>query len=575
MRDDEKTKQQLIMEIKEFRERFSELMARENEHEMKEEGFKQRLEFERTLAIVSSRFVGFYDLDVAINSSLEDIGKHSNADRAYIFLVDGDGTKMSNTHEWCEEKIEPQKDKLQDLPAETFPWWSEKLQNGEVIHIPDVSSLPTEAKAEKDILEEQNIKSLLCLPFFVKHELAGFIGFDDVKAIGEWDSKDIIILGMVSEIIGNAIERKRAEETIQREQERAQQFFDMAPVVMLALNDIGEVTNINEIGCSTLGYLQENVVGMNWFEQFIPDHAREGWLRIFRMMMRGEIDLVENIEFPVITDGGKIRTLEWQNSHLKKNDGKIFGALFSGKDITDRKKAEEHLKKRLMTYKLEDGHIYIVKESSLDASLKAFNDLLKVGYNGVVISRTPENELKRLVGGEISYYWLAEMENGQNVPPALQELEGIFDGIKRKTVVLLERLDYIISKNSFDEVLECIQRLCESAYLYGFILIISIDPVTINKGELRLIEKEGKELEPILTQVLSNSLIEVLEVIDEQNSIGLKPSYSFLGNELGISKPTLRKRIATLISDKYVNESIMGRRKILELTEKGKNLFKN
>ena len=57
-----------------------------NERKRAAEAIQRRLEFEETIAKVSSRFVGISDLDKAINDSLADIGRLSHASKVYLFL---------------------------------------------------------------------------------------------------------------------------------------------------------------------------------------------------------------------------------------------------------------------------------------------------------------------------------------------------------------------------------------------------------------------------------------------------------------------------------------------------------
>jgi PAS domain S-box-containing protein len=199
------------------------------EHKRAGEIIKRRLEFERTVSTISSRFINVSDIDDAINASLGDMGLVCGVSRTYLFLLHQDGAVMDNTHEWCAEGVSPQIDNLQNLPCEMFPWWMRKLHKGAVIHIRDVSKMPAEAKAEKEILENQDIKSLLVLPICLKGELAGFIGFDNVMEAGRWRDDDLALLRTSSEIIGNALERKRSEEALRESQLKFRTLFDLSP----------------------------------------------------------------------------------------------------------------------------------------------------------------------------------------------------------------------------------------------------------------------------------------------------------------------------------------------------------
>lgn len=201
-------------------------------HKQVDEAIKRKLEFETTIYNISSRFISISglisassDIDKAIDEALADMGKLSGASRAYLFLIREDGTTMDNTHEWCAKGVSPQINNLKNVPSNMAPWWMGKLNKGEIIQIEDVSKLPQEAKAEKEILGRQDIKSVLVLPIVIGGKLAGFVGFDNVMHTGKWSEDNLMLLGISSEIIGNAIERKRAEERINQEKKKSEELL--------------------------------------------------------------------------------------------------------------------------------------------------------------------------------------------------------------------------------------------------------------------------------------------------------------------------------------------------------------
>jgi DNA-binding MarR family transcriptional regulator len=155
----------------------------------------------------------------------------------------------------------------------------------------------------------------------------------------------------------------------------------------------------------------------------------------------------------------------------------------------------------------------------------------------------------------------------------LKDLESLIDDLPRGTAILVYGLDYLVSKNGFKRTLMLVQRLRELAYLKDYIIILSIDPSVLMDSDLIKLEKEAGEISPILTTKISEDLLEVLTFIKEQNTFGVKPSYTLIGKDLKISKPTTRKRVRQLVSRGYISESIKGRSKVVELTEKGMTLY--
>ncbi len=207
--------QQLDASNQQLRATEQQLRAEVEERKRTEDYLKQKLALEKIVTGISARFVRDFDLDEAINKSLAEIGELSEADRAYVFLFRDGGDTMDNTHEWCAAGVQPQIDNLQELSTSTFPWWMERLRRNETIQIEDISAMPEEARTERKILEEQDIKSVLVFPLNISGELAGYIGYDNVAESNSWDAEDLSLLNMVSRIFGNAIERKQSEEYLQ------------------------------------------------------------------------------------------------------------------------------------------------------------------------------------------------------------------------------------------------------------------------------------------------------------------------------------------------------------------------
>lgn len=203
-----------LMDITELKQTQTELQYRTN--------------FENLIASISARFVSarFDNIDAEISDALARIGKFMAVDRNYVFLFDFENNTMSNTHEWCEATVEPQIDFLQNLPLDVFPWWVKKLRAFETILIPRVSEMLPEASAEKTILEEQDIQSLLVLPMVTKNKLIGFIGFDAVREEKNWSQDAVKLLEMVGRIFADSIMIKNNEKALQESEKKYKNIFE-------------------------------------------------------------------------------------------------------------------------------------------------------------------------------------------------------------------------------------------------------------------------------------------------------------------------------------------------------------
>jgi len=304
-----------------------------------EEVLKRRLAFEKTIANVSSRFVSFSNINDAINASLAEVGRFSGADRVYVFLFGADGTTMNNTHEWCAEGVSPQIDNLKNLPCEMFPWWMEKLYKGEIIHIEDVSKLPPEAEAEKEILQNQDIKSLLVLPLYVKGKLAGFIGFDDVTETGERSEEDLLLLRTFSEIIGNAIGRKQTEDALLEQEARYRTIFETTGTAMVIVEEDTTISLVNRELERLTGYSKEELEGKkSWTELFVKDDLEK--MKRYHYLRRINPEAApRNYESRLIDKWGNIKDVFLTVAMIPGTKRSVGSFL----DITNLKRTEEAL----------------------------------------------------------------------------------------------------------------------------------------------------------------------------------------------------------------------------------------
>lgn len=179
---------------------------------------------ERLILDISTHFINLAPEEIhnGIDSALQRLGRFADVDRSYVFMFNEDGSRVTNTHEWCEEGIEPQIDNLQDFDPYILPWWMAKLQNFETIYIPRLADLPPEASIEKDFLSAQDIKSLIVVPMIFSRSLMGIIGFDAVREEKKMEEEDLAILRTVGDIFANALKRMQVTQELQTAKEDAE-----------------------------------------------------------------------------------------------------------------------------------------------------------------------------------------------------------------------------------------------------------------------------------------------------------------------------------------------------------------
>jgi len=147
----------------------------------------------------------------------------------------------------------------------------------------------------------------------------------------------------VDGILEDLTERKQAAEALRKERDWAQRYLNTAEVILVALDDKGEITLINPKGCRVLRYQASDLIGKNWFETCLPPANREQVYAIYKRLMAGEMEFVEYSENEVLTSSGELRTIAWHNTALTDHSGRIIGTLSSGEDITERNRLQAEL----------------------------------------------------------------------------------------------------------------------------------------------------------------------------------------------------------------------------------------
>jgi len=138
-------------------------------------------------------------------------------------------------------------------------------------------------------------------------------------------------------------ELRQTEELLQKERNQAQQYLDIAGVIILTLNTNEQVTMVNKKGCEILGYPVQEIVGKNWIEVFLPERDRARIRKVFTKFIAGDIESLTYSENPVLTASGEERIIAWHNTVLRDEFGNATGTLSSGQDITDHKRIEKAL----------------------------------------------------------------------------------------------------------------------------------------------------------------------------------------------------------------------------------------
>jgi PAS domain S-box-containing protein len=320
MTDEDKTKEQLITELVELRKRIAELENSKTQHNQTEEALHE----------AEARYRGFFEnvVEGLFHTTLDGRFITVNPSFARIFGYKSPEEFLSKISNVKQLYVDPS-------------------NRDELVHL----------------IQTQEVVTGFETQLYRKDGSVIWISLN-VRVLHDTSDRVMALEGTLLDIT----ERKRAEEEIKKERDGAQKYLDIAGVIIVAIDADKKITLINKKCSEILGYSEQEIIGKNWFDTFIPGRLRDEVKAVFEKLMAGEIESVESFENPVLTRRGEERLIAWHNTILKDEAGNITGILSSGEDITERKKAEKRL--------------------SLLASIVDFSDDAIVGktLDGIIVS---------------------------------------------------------------------------------------------------------------------------------------------------------------------------------------------
>ena len=140
---------------------------------------KTSLERDRFINRLLQYVLDMEDPESKLGKVLEYLCRELDADRAYIFEDNHDGT-FDNTYEYCAEGVTPEIDNLKSVPFDGVidGWYREYEKNGHVL-IYDLEKYREVSENMYNVLKPQNIKTLVTGPLALDGEYIGFFGVDN------------------------------------------------------------------------------------------------------------------------------------------------------------------------------------------------------------------------------------------------------------------------------------------------------------------------------------------------------------------------------------------------------------
>ncbi len=310
-----------------------------SERKQAELALKTQIEFDRLVAGIASRFIQLSPSDIrqGIQLALQEIGEFTVVDTTYIFQYSSCKTRHGMIYEWMAPGLEPKLPQSQDLSVDLFPWGTAALLRGQTVYIPSVSSLTSEAAADRKSFEQFGIVSTLTIPLNDQNNIIGFVGFASFRQEHSWSNDNLRLLRIFADILTTVLQRQHAEAELRESEQRYDFLAEAVPVGIFRVTAEGNALYTNPHWTQMTGLSAAASLGTGW-EAAIHPEDREAIIHSWLQTVKDRVQYQG--EFRLQHPDGTVTWVLGQAIPERSATGEMIHCIGTLTDITERKAAE-------------------------------------------------------------------------------------------------------------------------------------------------------------------------------------------------------------------------------------------
>lgn len=275
------------------------------------------------------------ELQNTLQSITDDLVRLLNAENVGIALMNENRTALFLAAETTANFEHPDQIGL-EIPVHGNPSTEEVIRTRKPVFIKDVATNPLVASV-RDVLLARNTKNLLLLPLLADNEVTGTIGAAFNEADRVINEDELRILETIMAQVSAVVQKNRLFAQVEQSETNFRALFSAMEDVVLVINREGRYMQIAPTNPSLLVRPPADMLGKTFHELFPLDIAD-----LFLSKVRDALDGNTKIQFEyelALQD-----QIVWFFATLNKLDEN--SVFWVARDITERKKAEEAIRRR-------------------------------------------------------------------------------------------------------------------------------------------------------------------------------------------------------------------------------------
>jgi PAS domain S-box-containing protein len=315
--------------------RLHEAVRRElTERARAEERLRQRNRELELLNRAGQAFLSTLDLDHVLATVLEEVRQLLNVTACSAWVVD-----LVTEELVCRQVTNPQSEIVRGWrlpPGQGLVGWA--TQHGESLNVSDVRADERHFKGV-DQKTGLPLRSILTVPLRIKEDVIGVLQAVDTE-VGRFNSTDLMLVESLASTAAGAIESARLYEALRASQEYARNIIDSSLDMIVAVDMDRRIVEFNTAAQGALGYRPGEVVGERidilYADQQQAITVHETTIEKGRCVR----------EVSSRRKNGQVFPSFLSSSVLCDTQGELVGVMGVSRDITERVRAEEALRRR-------------------------------------------------------------------------------------------------------------------------------------------------------------------------------------------------------------------------------------
>jgi PAS domain S-box-containing protein len=248
-------------------------------------------------------------------------------------------------------------------PLKSAGVWADSMREGRPVIHNDYSSLLNKKGYPEG---HAQIIRHMCVPIFNNgsNKMVGVMGVGNKKEL--YDESDVRQLNLFAKNMWGIVVKRRSMLELEKERNKINNYLNVVGTILVVIDRNEALVLINKRGCELLGLEEKDVIGKNWFDNFVPEAWRPRLRSFFSIAdlidANNENGVIDNFINPIVTNSGEERIVSWHNSILREG-GKVVGIISSGEDITEIEAAKKDLELENERFKFVQDELPLLYQS--------------------------------------------------------------------------------------------------------------------------------------------------------------------------------------------------------------------